>query len=104
LTKQVQNLSTGNRGNRGYNNSGDFRNTSQSTAYTPNRQNRVVCYSCQSGHIVRNCPNAPPINNTSNSNTTVPQPANDSGQQLAQIQQMLAQLLPQDNTSDQSLN
>ncbi|PKY34295.1 hypothetical protein RhiirB3_395452 [Rhizophagus irregularis] len=57
LTKQVQNLSTGNRGNRGYNNSGDFRNTSQSTAYTPNRQNRVVCYSCQSGHIVRNCPN-----------------------------------------------
>ncbi|PKB97156.1 hypothetical protein RhiirA5_384858, partial [Rhizophagus irregularis] len=103
LTKQVQNLSTGNRGNRGYNNSSDFRNTSQSTTYTPNRQNQIVCYSCgQSGHIVRYCLNGnnndipnnrppPPINNngnTSNNNTTVPQPANDSGQQLAQIQQM----------------
>jgi hypothetical protein len=114
LTKQVQSLGTGNRSNRNYNNNDGFRNNNQSTA---NRQNRVVCYSCgQPGHIVRTCPNvgnnnnrpAPAISNSNNnisngSNTNAPQ-SNGNGQQLTQIQQLLAQLLPQDSNRDQSLN
>jgi hypothetical protein len=116
LTRQVQNLGTGNRSNRNYNNA-DFRNTNTSTTYSSNRQSRVVCYSCgQPGHIVRNCPNGnnntnnnnrptTTDNNNGNVNTGAAQSTNNSnsnnnGQQLTQLQQMLAQLLPQ----DQSLN
>ena len=120
LTRQVQTLSTGNRGNRNYNNNDGFRNNNQSAA---NRQSRVVCYSCgQPGHIVRYCPNGgnnnnannnrPPTagNNSSNgsinngNNTNATQATSINGQQLTQIQQMLAQLLPLDQANDQHLN
>jgi len=118
LTKQVQSLGTGNRNNRSYNNNDGFRGNNQSST---NRQNRIVCYSCgQPGHIVRFCPNGNNNNNGTSSvnnrqatannngiingnNTNTPQSTNNDGQQLAQIQQLLAQLLPQDN-NDQSLN
>ena len=110
LTRQVQNLGTGSYNNRSYNN--DYRNANAATAHPSNRQNRIICYSCgQPGHIVRNCPlgnggnnrTIPATNNTNANNTNTPQPTTN-GQQLAQIQQMLAQLIPQERTEEQSLN
>ena len=113
LTKQVQTMGTGSRNNRSYNNGG-YRNNNPSTI---NQQSRIVCYSCgQPGHIVRNCPNGnnnnrpAPVNNNNNgnvssgNNTNTPQSTSNDGQQLSQIQQLLAQLLPQGQTNDQSLN
>ncbi|EXX66919.1 hypothetical protein GLOIN_2v1869520 [Rhizophagus irregularis DAOM 181602=DAOM 197198] len=61
LTRQVQQLSTGNKGYRGNN----YRNPQQVTPQPQQSLNRrIVCYSCgQPGHIVRNCPDR-------NNNTT----------------------------------
>ena len=81
--------------------------------------NRVVCYACgQPGHIIRNCPNRNNSNGsnyaahpTINNNNQAPQPKpvneNDNNESLQinrQIQQLLAQLVPQEDKEDQSLN
>lgn len=111
LTRQVQSISIGNRGNR--NNSGNSRSAFQAHGQPQqpnNGQSRIVCYSCgQPGHIVRYCPNrnngtAPPNNNenASNNNRPANQTNDSSNDQLAQIHQLLAQLVPQ--TNEQHLN
>ncbi|GES72789.1 retroviral-like aspartic protease 1 [Rhizophagus clarus] len=67
LTKQVQTLSYGNRGNRN-NNGPRFTNqqTSGQTSQSSNRPNQYVCYACgEHGHVVRTCPNK--NNNSSHS-------------------------------------
>jgi len=81
--------------------------------------NRVVCYACgQPRHIIRNYPNRNNSNSsnyaahlTINNNNQVPQPkpvnGNDNNESLQinrQIQQLLAQLVPQEDEEDQSLN
>ena len=121
LTKQVQQLSSGNRSynrNNNYSNN-NYRGNQQSVQpQQVNRMNKVVCYACdQPGHIVRNCPNRnnnknmASLGNNNNSSTQnnhripsqVPTVNNKSDNQLAQIQQMLAQLVSQEE-EDQSLN
>jgi len=81
--------------------------------------NRVVCYACgQPRHIIRNCPNRNnsngsnyAVHSTINNNNQAPQPKpvneNDNNESLQinrQIQQLLAQLVPQEDEEDQSLN
>ncbi|GES86520.1 zinc knuckle protein [Rhizophagus clarus] len=67
LTKQVQTLSYGNRGNRN-NNGPRFTNqqTLGQTSQSSNRPNQYVCYACgEPGHVVRTCLNK--NNNSSHS-------------------------------------
>jgi hypothetical protein len=113
LTKHVQQLSTGNRGYQN-NNNNNQRGASQSSAQAqqnPNVANRVICYSCgQPGHIVRNCSNqnnnvAPPNDNTNgnngsstNSNNRTAPRTNNLSEEIAQIHQMLAQLVSQEES------
>ncbi|PKY58643.1 hypothetical protein RhiirA4_429862 [Rhizophagus irregularis] len=108
LTKQVQSLG-GNRGPRNNN----PRNSYQATGQTqqPNGgTNRFTCYSCrQPGHIVRNCPNrnndaTPPNNANNNNHPAIQQTTGATNDQLSQIHQLLAQLVPQGGENDQSLN
>ncbi|GBC47626.2 hypothetical protein GLOIN_2v1869520 [Rhizophagus irregularis DAOM 181602=DAOM 197198] len=93
LSKQVQSIGNG---YRGYRNNNSFRNANQQTVQTTQgRPNQVVCYSCgEPGHISRTCPNRNNVagrpNNIPRNNNT-PQPTN-TNDQLAQIQQLLAQL------------
>jgi hypothetical protein len=120
LTKQVQQMNSGNRGPRGgnYNNNN---NNGPRNAYQPpanqtntNRPNTYVCYSCgQPGHIIRNCPNR---NTTATGATVASHPnniplaprnnndTNSNNNALAQIQQLLTQLIPQDDATNQHLN
>ncbi|CAB5364533.1 unnamed protein product [Rhizophagus irregularis] len=100
LSKQVQSIGNG---YRGYRNNNSFRNANQQQTVqtTQGRPNQVVCYSCgEPGHISRTCPNrnnvaGRPNNIPRNNNTLQPTNTND---QLAQIQQLLAQLVPQEKT------
>ncbi|GET04037.1 hypothetical protein GLOIN_2v1448689 [Rhizophagus clarus] len=104
LTKQVQTLSYGNRGNQN-NNGPRFTNqqTSGQTSQLSNRPNQYVCYACgEPRHVVRTCPNKnnnsshPNNSQNSNNNSAAPQPTS-SNDQLAQIHQLLAQLVqPED--------
>ncbi|PKY32750.1 hypothetical protein RhiirB3_394265, partial [Rhizophagus irregularis] len=108
LTRQVQQLSTGNKGYRGNN----YQNLQQVTPQPQQSLNRrIVYYSCgQPGHIVRNCPNQ--NNNTTSvakngegrSNPKPTSVGNSNNNQLAQIQQLLAKLVSQETDKDQSLN
>ncbi|GES72728.1 1-phosphatidylinositol 3-phosphate 5-kinase-like [Rhizophagus clarus] len=68
LTKQVQQLSAGNRGNRN-----NYQRMASQSNNRPQQQSRVTCYSCgQPEHIVRFCPArdngvVPPNNNNNSS-------------------------------------
>ncbi|PKC51063.1 hypothetical protein RhiirA1_484629, partial [Rhizophagus irregularis] len=62
------------------------------------------------GHIVKNCPDrnnntTPVVNNgEEKSNPQSTNVGNSNNNQLTQIQQSLAQLIPQETDKDQSLN
>ena len=110
LTKQVQQLSTGNRNFRN-NNYQNAQHTSNQPQQALNRQSKIICYACgEPEHIIRNCPTrnnnvAPAVNNNNNNNNHLaPQAVNPKNNQLAQIQQLLAQLVPQEENEDQHLN
>ena len=126
MTQQLQQLNTGggnfkrnNNSNTGYHNR-QFSNQqiANNQQQYNNRQTKVICYSCgMPGHVVRNCPSR--TNNPVTGTTTThfasqpqqpqqPQPNvnsnSDANTSLTQIQQMLAQLVSQESSGNQSLN